>query len=302
MAKTFGVMIPTCGRPNLLKRTLDSLAKCDLPSGYLGLLVVENGPKGELESIVASAAPQLKEVYQYEQLPNKSNALNIGMRELPADFLFFTDDDVRFSPQILNCYVDAANRHGAGHFFGGPVGVDYVQSPPHWLIPFLPISARGWSLNRSSECSYSRPDFMGFNWAAFREDIEAIGGFDPRFGPGSTTGATGQESTAMQRLLKNNVQGWYLPDAKVWHYVPEDRCTPEWTRRRYYQGGLSVGYQAASSNSRRVVHQVKLALRTVLATVSPIKRKELAFRRDLMREWYRGWEEGRNGRADRSSN
>jgi glycosyltransferase involved in cell wall biosynthesis len=37
------VLIPTHGRPTLLKRTLDSLAQCELPDSYHELLVIEIG-------------------------------------------------------------------------------------------------------------------------------------------------------------------------------------------------------------------------------------------------------------------
>jgi hypothetical protein len=33
----------------------------------------------------------------------------------------------------------------------------------------------------------------------------------------------------------------YLPEAKVWHYVPQSRCTPEWVLSRKYREGIQVG-------------------------------------------------------------
>jgi GT2 family glycosyltransferase len=44
-----------------------------------------------------------------------------------------------------------------------------------------------------------------------------------------------------RRLHSHDVPGIYVPDAKVWHYVPAARCSPEWALSRTYQHGLAVG-------------------------------------------------------------
>ena len=62
--------------------------------------------------------------------------------------------------------------------------------------------------------------FLGLNWAAFASDLKEVGGFDPRFGPGSATGSTGQETAMQRRFLAAGLHGRDVPHAEVWHWIP----------------------------------------------------------------------------------
>ena len=44
-----------------------------------------------------------------------------------------------------------------------------------------------------------------------------------------------------KRLLENGIKGKYVPDAKVWHFVPPERCSPEFTARRAFKWGIQGG-------------------------------------------------------------
>lgn len=135
--------------------------------------------------------------YLYTPRGNKSHALNRALEIIGEGLVFFTDDDVRVHPEVLVRYSKAAQGVGKGSYFGGPTNVDYQESPPDWLLPSLPASAVGWDQN--SDWHYA----LGFNWAAFVEDIRSCGGFDEERGPGS--GNVGQETDMQKRLDKS---GW----------------------------------------------------------------------------------------------
>jgi len=291
LSLSLSVVIATGGRAELLERSLRSLHVCEKPDGYAGVVICENGNDAQpCREVVAKMPPELRCVYRYEPKGNKSYALNSALEEVKSELLYFTDDDVRFSSETLMRYVAAAERHGPRNFFGGPVSVDYEQAPFEWVTGYLPASARGWRLDKNAaERVFLRPDFLGFNWAAFRSDVEAIGGFDPSFGPGSASGATGQETDAMQRLLDSGVSGRYVEGAEVWHYVPRERCTPEWVLKRYYQAGLSVGMKSRVSRLQTISMEAKLAIRRIAAAVSPVRRRQLRFGHQAMSAWCRGW-------------
>ncbi len=236
----FYVLIATAGRPDLLNRTLSSLSLCDLPSRYCGTVVVENGLKQSVESIVNSCSPSMLLRYMHVPEPNKSGALNAGLACLPdKSLIFFTDDDVRFDSHVLVNYAKAARSHGDRCFFGGPTGVDYEKKPPEWLLPFLPIAARPFSLTPDEQYVINGHLPIGFNWAAFAGDIRKLGGFNTMRGPGSSINSTGQESEMQRRLLADNVKAVYLSDALVWHYVPIERCRPLWTLNRTFRHGVA---------------------------------------------------------------
>ncbi|MGA2443477.1 MAG: glycosyltransferase [Tepidisphaeraceae bacterium] len=248
------VNIATSGRPDLLGHTLNSLGECQLPAGYKETVVIENGTRAGLEEVVRSARAQLNARYMHVAQGNKSAALNAALETVGDCLVFFTDDDVRLAPLTLRAYAEAAQRCGARHFFGGPASAEYDVPPPQWLREFLPFSAIGWERSPDAHDANDQPGksakFLGFNWAAFAGDLRAAGGFNPDFGPGSPTGSTGQETEMQRRLLSRGLIAVYVPQARVWHYVPKDRCTPAWALERIYRNGIQDGLFARPGNSK----------------------------------------------------
>lgn len=268
------VIIATAERPTLLRRTLASLARCRRPSGYRRTFVVENGGQRGADEVVAAADPSLRCAYLYEPHGNKSMALNRAMEDLDQGLIFFTDDDVRLHPETLVSYAVAAEGTDRGRYYGGPTGVDYEQTPPAWVQRRLPLSARGWVPTEQQRNSASL-SFLGFNWAAFATEIRALGGFDPLRGPGAVTGSTGQEGEMQMRLRDAGVTPTYVPQAWVWHYVPRDRCSPDWAVQRAFRHGVSWGMQSHagpltiwSCPPWVVARLAKSAVRRLLATVA----------------------------------
>jgi GT2 family glycosyltransferase len=240
LAKRLYVAIATVGRAELLRRTLDSLARCRRPPGYQATVVVENGPKQGAEAVVGAYRTSLATRYLHEPVANKSRALNRALETIGEGLIFFTDDDVRVDETVLCRYAEAASGIEAGQFFGGPIEVDYEEEPPEWLKVFLPDSARGhrWSEPFDPEDPSS---FLGFNWAASVRDLRDVGGFDPRLGPGSPSDSTGDETELQSRLRQAGHARAYVPDALVWHWVPRERCSPDWVLERAYRNGVGSG-------------------------------------------------------------
>src|SRR5690625_2318060 len=245
------VLIPTHGRPTLLGRTLESLSKCDIPKGYAETVVIENGPKSGAEAVVGGAAvdyPHLNLRHMHVERANKSHALNEALKTIQDGLVVFFDDDIRMDANILIAYAEAASEQEDGAYFGGPMGSDFETPPPDWLLPLLPASVRGFTLADAAEAGY----YLGANWAAFVRDLHAVGGFDPNFGPGSPTGARGQENEMQRRLRRASISAVDVAGAMVWHYVPANRCSPQWTITRTYQTGLHRGVQVSSGEGTRM--------------------------------------------------
>ena len=90
------------------------------------------------------------------------------------------------------------------------------------------------------------PLALGFNWAAFADDIKRAGSFNPDIGPGRLI-SVGDETDLQKVMLDQGVKGVYLPAGLVWHHVPEDRCSTAWTLERNRRMGLLVGRKLADA-------------------------------------------------------
>ena len=247
MPSSITVLIAASGQPALLARTLAALAACERPDGYAGIVVVENGPRCGIEDIVRAVPADARARYLYVPQANKSHALNVALAEIDEGLVVFTDDDSRADPQLLVAYARGSSGVATGEFYGGPLIPEFEREPPAWMRGLLPNHMLGWQLPSGGRKSLQNRTFIGPNWAAFRRDLLAIGGFEPRLGPGGVTGGSGQDTDAQQRLRAAGIQGYYLPDARVSHLLREEYLDPEWILKRAYRQGLGWGIRQGRS-------------------------------------------------------
>jgi hypothetical protein len=129
-------------------------------------------------------------------------------------------------------------------FFGGPLAIDYEAEPAAWLKEYLPYSVRGWTPSDPKNPFQGEDRFLGANFGAFVEDVLEVGGFSSQHGPGAlhagTEGnPTGLEHQLQEQMLRKGYAPVYVEGAVVWHFVPRERCTEDWTLHRKYRMAFS---------------------------------------------------------------
>lgn len=244
----FDIIIPTYGRPELLRRTLESIARARPAPGLAHIYVIENGPKAGADEVCDVMRTRLPIVYVHETVAGLSNARNVGAELAGSDILLFIDDDIRMLEETLTAYNEAFERHGATCFFGGPLVPDYEVAPEPFLIPFLPWSAKGHSLG-DEEIKVSKPAFLGGNIAIPKEILFTLGPFDTICATGEKGGGVGEETRLQLRMLEHSISGIYVPGALVGHYVPENRCDRSFLRTRSWRTGYGEGQLAAREHA-----------------------------------------------------
>jgi GT2 family glycosyltransferase len=292
------IIIPTCQRGELLERTLQCLVDADLPESLRRVLVVENGKKDEAETKVAHFSGKLPVEYLYTPVGSKCAALNLALVECSGELVVFFDDDVRIDPGCVRAYALAAEGKNGGEFYAGKCNVDYDVAPPEWLKDYLPFSAKGWSYG-DKICDLPEPLALGFNWAAFADDIKKAGSFNPDIGPGRLI-SVGDETDLQREMLRLGMKGVYLPAALVWHHVPADRCSTEWTLERNRRMGLLVGMKLAGAPvpkrlGKRMEAMIKVAALGLLTRIGkPFMSDARCFHFHQRRSWNLGILQGRH--------
>jgi glycosyltransferase involved in cell wall biosynthesis len=245
------VLIPTHGRPTLLEETLVSLAACALPESYHELVVIENGSRAGAEQIVESLPSRLHARYMHDSWGNKSNALNKAIETIDSGLVVFFDDDVEIHPDTLVSYSMTAQEYGPGHFYGGDVRVDRDGRFPDGFANQFPASTTGY--DATDRVGRDGMVFLGFNWAAFKEDLDRMGGFNTLLGPGSPIGTSvGDESELQQRMVKEEIRPIAVSRAIVTHHVPAEHTTLRWLLRRKYHVGVFIGVTTSKRNQEWV--------------------------------------------------
>ena len=227
------VLIPTSRKFNQINNMINSLVSGQEVGRKVIVILIENGPKKDIEENIESLSEgYLNFRYIYAPDAGKSNALNYAIKSIVSEnsLLIMPDDDVIFNPLWLKNIIDQACRYGNGHFFGGSMSVQYEVVPNPFIKQLLPRSAIG----VSDQFYIENPNylFFGCNWAAFSDDIIKAGYFDKRFGPGSTTGATGQETDMQNRLLAQGTRKVLTPNNDVTHFVSSDCINIQWIKHR----------------------------------------------------------------------
>ncbi len=197
------VVVPTCGRADLLGRCLDALLSQDLPAGQAEIIVVDDQPAQRTYALVNSLAERARAAgTALSYAANRGRhgpaaARNIGWRRARAAIVAFTDDDTMPSHGWL--------RHGLAAF--GP-DVDAVCGPVLMPIPPVPTDyERDASQLQSAE-------FVTANCFCRRASLEALGGFDERF-----RRAWREDSDLHFRLIKADAVIAQAPQAVVVHPV-----------------------------------------------------------------------------------
>lgn len=250
MSTRSAIVIPSYGRPELLRRTLQSLVEAQWPASFTGVWVVENGPQTGLQGLCQEFAARLALHYVHEPQLGLSAARNAGARACQGEMILFLDNDVRVAPGALMAYAQAFADYPEAGAFGGPIVPDYDAAPEEWLRPYLPWSAAG--VNLGPDDRYiEEPRFVGLNHAVTRAALAQVGYFDA-IGATGTRGGVGEETRLQERILAGGGRLVYVAGAAVWHYVPASNCSPQWVLGRVFRHGLTRGLLDPPRGRRRL--------------------------------------------------
>lgn len=231
--------ICTWNRASLLASTLDALSKVDVPSGCeWELVIVDNNCTDDTPSVIESFKSKLPIVAVNEPQQGHSHSRNRAIATVTGDYLIWTDDDVWVDKNWLNAYVDAFQRYPEAAFFGGTIEPRFESDPPKWLEENWQRCA-GVFATRSfgdEEFAFDEKKLpFGANFA-IKTELQKQYNYDPRFGRVTDAVVRGyDEIDVLRQLLRDGHTGYWIPAAKLDHFIPTDRMTIDYVRK-FYEG------------------------------------------------------------------
>lgn len=232
------------------------MAQLVVPSGVeWELVVVNNNSTDDTEHVLASYTERLPIRAFFEPRPGKSHALNHAVDEANGDYLLITDDDVLVDADWLQGYSKAFERHPDAAVFGGPITAWFAGDPPPWLVEtFHQVEFAYAALNLGHEIVSlnGRIGPFGANMAIRTED-QRRKRYDPTLGPQPGTGLRGEETAVVKAILANGGEAYWVPEARVRHYIPRERQTTEYLRRWYRGWGELLALTRKHAPSRMLL-------------------------------------------------
>lgn len=205
LGPTVSVVVATHNRPERLAILLTALRDQDLPADEFELVVVDDGsPPGTdavLDAELARGELVLR-VVRNEDPSGPAAARNAGWPLTHAPLIAFTDDDCVPVRGWLSSALAARAQ--------APTAIIQGPTEPH-------PDERG-HISLFTHTVVQRqlgPNYETCNIFYPREILEALGGFDETFGPGSA----GEDTDLAWRALAEGHAAVFAPDAQVFHAV-----------------------------------------------------------------------------------
>ena len=223
----------TCGRTHLAADAVRSVLAGELRA--VEVLVIDQGtrPDPALEAL-ATEHPSVR--YRTVEEQGLSRARNLGANEARGEIVAFLDDDEVAEPGWLAAHVAALVQAGARTVVTGRVlpGEAEVADAvvPSMVLGSEPARYHG---------RLDRDVLAGGNMAAWRSELVAAGGFDPRLGPGTAWPAAEDNDLGL-RLLESGHTIAYVPTALVRHRAW--RAGASYPRLRWRYGLGKGGFYA----------------------------------------------------------
>jgi glucosyl-dolichyl phosphate glucuronosyltransferase len=238
------VAICTWNRARLLKQTLERVELLALPEGIdWELVVVNNNSTDETDEVIDSFKKRLPLRRLFEPVPGLSNARNRAVAEAGGDYIVWTDDDVLVDENWLASYREAFLRWPEAAVFGGPIEPWFDKEPPRWLLQVWPsVSGAYGARDFGPESVPLSADVLPFGGNyAMRMIEQRQNPYDPRLGVRPDSAVGGEETTLIKKLLAEGRSGWWIPRARIKHFVPSHELTTRYLRGYFTAYGEFCG-------------------------------------------------------------
>ena len=245
------VIMPTCGRSEYLRETIESLIKQEYSADQCEILIVDNNPTGEVRRIVEDYISKTQFQLRYIEEPalGLHNGRHAGARHANGEILIFVDDDVIVPSGWLGAMREAFSDNKVAMVGGKTVPRWEGFAPPLWIEEFGPNGGTYLSILNSGDSPIidGQAEAYGCNLAIRRGVLFEVGGFNPDgISDRRKIWLRGDgESTLKERVHAAGYKIVYSPKAWLYHRIPHQRVTPKYFCWRGFMQGISDSFTHA---------------------------------------------------------
>jgi glycosyltransferase involved in cell wall biosynthesis len=251
------VAICTWNRCRVLQQTLEGFTRVIHPdSAHWELLVVNNNSDDQTDQVIRSFERRLPIRRVFEAVPGQSNARNRAVAEAAGDYILWTDDDVTVCAEWLVSYVNAFRKRPDVTLFGGPIEPCFDSTPPKWLTEIYSTVAGVYAARElgTEPIPFVAPYVIpwGANYATRTREQRSYP-YDPALGYRPGLLIAWDETEVILAMLRDGLQGEWVPAARVRHHIPKARQTTKYLRTHFYNRGRYFGRKGDAPHRRLVL-------------------------------------------------
>lgn len=218
------VIVATRERPTELQTCLVSLLEIDYPA--YDIVVVDNDPVSDdtVRLVKGNFGERVR--YLREDRRGLAWAHNCGLRQVEADIVAFTDDDVVVDPHWLTSIAEGFAAEADVACVTGLILPEQLNTPAQLLLHqyigygYYGFTQRVFDMGRNRPADQAFPLSVGkagsgANMAFATRVLRQQGGFDPALGIGTKTYAGDETAAFVRTVLRHQLV--YQPAAIVWH-------------------------------------------------------------------------------------
>lgn len=285
------LVIPTYNRATSLVRALESVARQTLDPALWECLIIDNASTDntvEAVMLFAAAHPELHIRLVREEQQGVAYARNRALHEATTEFICSIDDDERINEGFIEAYLRFFDNNPEAVVAGGRIIAEYEQGRPHWMSCWVERPIANPMDYGEVVRPFPRRALPGGGNMGFRRSAALQFGFATELGRAGGKLIGGEENDFLLRMREAGHTLWYLPDAVMWHIIPQEKCTDDYLRRLAYHIGISQRRRAILRGSLTKARLAEIAkwgaTLLLLLTLSPAKGcRVVRMRREISR-------------------
>jgi glycosyltransferase involved in cell wall biosynthesis len=207
---SFSVIVPTHDRRDSLRQCLRHVAALDYPRDRLEVIVVDDGSSAPVEVDAAPIGDELELTVLRQRRSGPARARNAAAERARGEYLAFTDDDCRPSPEwlvALAARIAAIPDAAVGGTTVNALPGNLCSTASQLLVDYL-------YTYYNADPGHAR--FLTSNNLALPADLFLdVGGFDTSF-----SRAAAEDRDLCHRLIRMGATVIYEPGALVYHAHP----------------------------------------------------------------------------------
>ena len=248
-------VICTYNREKYIYNVLRSIAENDLSKDGYEIVLVNNNCTDNTEAECLRFKNDFPDVaFHCFHEPNQglSYARNCGVRESKGDIIIYVDDDAVVNKEYLRTYAEFFSRNHEAAAAGGPITPQYETEEPEWMSHYTRMLLTGALDLGSKEREFPKGAFPGGGNVAYRRSVfDQIGLFNVELGRKGNSLIGAEEKDLFDRMGSQGMKFYYLPNAILYHIIPERKLTEDYFNRLSLGIGQSERYRTKNVSERK---------------------------------------------------